>query len=101
MKTDKINNRGRFERKRLPDPMTYYSMELERLRPTGRHASARCPFHNDTHPSLAVNIVTGAYRCHVPACGAQGRGVLDFHMARYDLSFIDAAKELGAWSSTS
>ncbi|NWG31663.1 CHC2 zinc finger domain-containing protein [Sulfuricystis thermophila] len=93
----------RFDRARLPDPLTYYAAELERLRPTGnsgRHASARCPFHDDTHPSLTVNLETGAFRCHVPECGAHGRGVLDFHMARYGLGFVAAAKELGAWRTT-
>lgn len=101
MRLGKTHNSGRFIRTRLPDPMAYYSLELVRLRPTGRHASARCPFHDDAHPSLTVNLATGAFRCHVPACGAQGSGVLDFHMARYGLSFVAAAKELGAWSSTS
>lgn len=93
-------NRGHFDRARLPDPLSYYATELERLRPAGRHASARCPFHDDTHPSLTVNLATGAFRCHVPECGAHGRGILDFHMARYGLGFVAAAKALGAWSNT-
>lgn len=98
MGVDKTLNLGRFDRTRLPDPKTYYDIELGRLRPAGRYASARCPFHDDTHPSLTVNLVTGAFRCHVPTCSAQGRGVLDFHMARYGLSFAVAAKDLGAWT---
>ena len=81
-----------------PDLLSYYPTELERLHPTGRHASARCPFHDDAHPSLTVNLASGAFRCHVPECGAQGRGVLDFHMARHGLGFVAAAKALGAWS---
>jgi hypothetical protein len=31
------------------------------------------------------------------ACGARGGDVLAFHMQRYELRFIDAAKALGAW----
>lgn len=100
MQAGKMVGLGHFERAHLPDPLTYYATELERLRPAGRHASARCPFHDDQHPSLTVNLATGAFRCHVPKCGAQGRGVLDFHMARYGLGFVAAAKELGAWSTT-
>lgn len=100
MPAGKMQGWGHFDRARLPDPLTYYVAELERLRPTGRRASARCPFHDDTHPSLTVNLTSGAFRCHVPECGAHGRGVLDFHMARYGLGFVAAAKELGAWSST-
>ena len=89
--------RGHFDRARLPDPLTYYTTELERLRPHGGNASARCPFHDDAHPSLSVNLDTGAFHCRVPACGAHGRDVLAFHMARYDLPFAAAAKALGAW----
>ena len=100
MQAGLLVNRGYFDRARLPDPLTYYVTELERLRPTGRNASARCPFHDDAHPSLTVNLASGAVRCHVPECGAHGRGVLDFHMARYGLGFVAAAKELGAWSTT-
>ncbi len=92
--------RGRFDRAGLPDPLSYYATELERLRPAGRNASARCPFHDDAHPSLTVNLATGAFRCHVPECGAHGRGVLDFHMARYGFGFVAAATALGAWSAT-
>jgi hypothetical protein len=96
----KMLNRGHFDRSRLPDPLNYYSTELERLKLTGKHASARCPFHDDTHPSLTVNLETGAFLCHVPECGAHGRGILDFHMARYGLGFVAAAKELGVWRTT-
>jgi hypothetical protein len=31
------------------------------------------------------------------ACGTRGGDVLAFHMRRYELGFIDAAKSLGAW----
>lgn len=100
MQVGKMRDRGYFNRARLPDPLAYYATELERLRTAGRHASARCPFHDDTHPSLTVNLETGAFRCHVPDCGAHGRGILDFHMARYGVGFVAAAKQLGAWSTT-
>lgn len=90
---------GRFDRARLPDPLNYYATELDHFRPRGRHASARCPFHDDAHPSLTVDLATGAFHCHVPECGAHGRGVIDFHMARYGLGFVAAAKALGAWST--
>ena len=70
------------------------------LRPHGKDRVGRCPFHDDRHPSLSVNLDTGAFRCRVPACGAHGRDVLAFHMARYGLPFAAAAKALGAWSAT-
>lgn len=90
-----------LDRSRLPDPLSYYATELDDLRASGHRsgqsATARCPFHDDQHPSLSVNLDTGAFRCRVPACGAYGRDVLAFHMARYGLPFAAAAKALGAW----
>jgi hypothetical protein len=86
MQTGTVHGRGHFDRarlpdpltcyatelERLPDPLTYYATELERLRAAGRRDSARCPFHDDTRPSLSVNLAAGAFRCHVLECGAQG-----------------------------
>lgn len=38
---------------------------------TGRDwIAATCPFHDDRHPSFAVNVDTGVYACQ--ACGARG-----------------------------
>ena len=67
------------------------------LRPHGKDRVGRCPFHDDQHPSLSVNLDTGAFRCRVPACGVHGRDVLAFHMQRHGLGFIDACKALNAW----
>jgi len=61
----------------------------------GGWKSAVCPFHDDTRPSLRVRLDRGAFRCM--SCEAHGGDVLAFHMKRYGLSFIDAAKALGAW----
>ena len=86
---------GSFDRSLLPDPQTYYD-ERAGLRLLGRGAwrSALCPFHDERHPSFRVNVDTGAYRCF--GCGARGGDVLAFHRARYGLSFVQAARDLGA-----
>jgi DNA primase len=86
---------GYFDRERLPDPLRYYGSAGLRLIGRGEWKSAMCPFHDDHNPSLRVNAATGAFRCM--ACGARGRDVLDFHRARYGFSFVDAARDLGAW----
>jgi DNA primase len=62
---------------------------------SGEWRSAVCQFHDDTRPSLRVRLDTGGFRCM--ACGAHGGDVLAFHMQRYGLTFIEAAKALGAW----
>lgn len=90
-----MRNGARFERERLPDPPAYFEGAGLRLVGRGRWRSALCPFHDDTHPSLRVNAENGAFRCM--ACGAKGRDVLEFHRQRHGLSFVQAARDLGAW----
>jgi DNA primase len=87
--------RFNFSSSLLPRPADYYAGEGIKLLGRGAWRDALCPFHPDTNPSLRVRIETGAFRCM--ACGARGGDVLAFHMQRYELRFIDAAKALGAW----
>jgi len=89
------NHVGRFSRAALPDPLRYFERAGLLLIGRGRWRSALCPFHDDHHPSLRVNVETGHYRCM--ACGAKGSDVLAFHRARHGLSFMQAARDLGAW----
>jgi len=86
---------GRFSRKSLPTTLNYFLSQKIELKGTGAWRDALCPFHEDTKPSLRVNIDRGGYRCM--ACGARGGDVLAFHMHRYGLDFIEAAKQLKAW----
>jgi hypothetical protein len=84
-----------FKRDRLPNPATYYAGQGLKLIGGGEWRNALCPFHQDTKPSLRIHIDTGSFRCM--ACGVKGVDVLAFHMQRHGLSFIHAAKSLGAW----
>lgn len=87
-----------FRRDCLPSPLDYYASQGLALRGRGAWRDALCLFHPDTHPSLRVNVNSGAFRCM--ACGASGGDVLAYHMRRHGLRFVDAAKELGAWEVT-
>ena len=91
--------RGRFHRDWLPDPATFYSRALDQLgRPNANGwAMARCPFHDDAHASLSVNLRRdgGHFRCH--ACGAHGPGIVAFIAQRDGLDFEHACRALGAW----
>jgi CHC2 zinc finger len=89
--------RGRFafRREHLPNAAEYYREQGLKLFGGGEWKSAVCPFHDDTRPSLRVQLDTGGFRCM--ACGTHGSDVLAFHMQRHGLPFIDAAKALGAW----
>lgn len=84
-------------RDRLPDPVQYFEASGLRLIGRGIWRSALCPFHGDHNPSLRVDTESGAYRCM--ACGAKGGDVLAFHRARHGLSFVQAARDLGAWAA--
>jgi len=84
-----------FNPAHLPRAGKYYKNEGLKLTGGGEWKSALCPFHNDTKPSLRVRVDSGGFKCM--ACGAHGGDVLAFHMQRYNLRFIDAAKALGAW----
>lgn len=87
--------RAAFNRSLLPVPAQYYEQQGIKLLGAGAWQSAICPFHDDSNPSLRVHRQTGGYRCMV--CGAHGGSILDFHMQRYGLRFVEAARDLGAW----
>lgn len=84
-----------FVRTSLPDPASYFESEGLVLKGGGRWRSALCPFHDDSDPSMRVNTETGAWVCM--SCGTKGGDALAFHMERYDLDFIAAARALGCW----
>lgn len=46
---------------------------------SGRKVTALCPFHQDTNPSLSINLDLGLFNCH--GCGASG-SVIDFLMMK-------------------
>ena len=56
-----------------------------------RHGMAKCPFHDDRHPSLKLN--QDFYYCF--GCGATG-DVIDFVSRLYGLSASEAAKKLAS-----
>ena len=84
-----------FIRSNLQSPATYFKEQGLKLTGGGEWKDALCPFHDDHQPSLRVRLDSGGFKCM--ACGAHGGDVLSFHMQRYGLGFIAAAKQLGAW----
>ena len=44
---------------------------LSELKHTGKNLMVLCPFHDDHHPSLSVNLEKDVYQCF--GCGAKGR----------------------------
>ena len=85
----------KFRKSALQPPAKYYQAQGLKLTGGGEWKDVVCPFHADHNPSLRVRLDTGGFRCM--ACGAHGGDILSFHMQRYGLEFIAAAKQLGAW----
>ena len=48
----------------------YFERRLSEVRWQGAQGIARCPFHDDQHPSLSINAELGVFFCH--SCGAKG-----------------------------
>jgi hypothetical protein len=74
----------------------YYESELGTLK-IGDKGDAKklCCFHQETKPSLSVNVRSGVFYCF--GCNIEG-SVFDFHMKRYGLSFPEAIKELAEFA---
>jgi len=85
----------KFNRSALQRPANYFKEQGLKLTGGGEWKNALCPFHNDHQPSLRVRLDSGGFKCM--ACGARGGDILAFHMQRYGLGFVAAAKQLGAW----
>ena len=60
----------------------------ERLGLSVSRGRARCPFHDDSHPSLMFRRGKNSYRCFV--CGAHGSGPIDLVMRYLGKSFVEA-----------
>jgi hypothetical protein len=86
----------KFDRTLLPTPASYYTQEFQKLKIKSEWVKVRCCFHDDSTPSLNINMVDGYFRCF--SCGAKGGDVLSFHRLRYGISFIEAVNHFGAWS---
>ena len=85
----------KFNKSNLQSPSTYFKEQGLKLSGGGEWRSSICPFHQDTHPSLRINIDTGSFKCM--ACGKRGGDVISFHMQRYGMGFVETVKQLGAW----
>lgn len=55
-----------------------------------------CPFHDDSTPSLSINTVHGCFKCF--SCEAKGGDLISFHMKLKGIGFVEACKQLGAWT---
>lgn len=82
-------------RDRLPDPASYYAQHVERLGKANGEgwAQGRCPFHDDRHESLSVNLSgpPGGWRCFA-GCGHGD--LVGFHERVTGKPFKEAVRDL-------
>ncbi|GJQ48030.1 MAG: AAA family ATPase [Candidatus Kuenenia stuttgartiensis] len=82
-------------KKRL-DKTKFYKERIPSLQINGKpEAVGLCPFHNDTNPSLSVNLDTGLYRCY--ACGAKG-DVFTFYQETNGVDFLTTLEDLAVYT---
>jgi DNA primase len=55
-----------------------------------------CCFHDESTPSLSVNLSESAYKCF--ACPAQGGDVFDFVMEKEHVEFPEAKAFVSEWT---
>lgn len=89
----------RFNRDALPPPADVLALlHLHPTKPNGSgYAQVRCPIHGENHPSLSIHLERGNWRCF--ACGEAGSDALELYRRARDLSFMEAARQLGAWEA--
>ncbi len=74
------------------DIRAFYEAELPGFRPAGgEEIKNLCCFHDDSTPSLSVNVQTGMFQCF--SCGAHG-DVFSFYMQRHGVDFPTTLKAL-------
>lgn len=83
------------------DIKAFYASELPSVKWNSSEGMSLCPFHEDTKPSLSVNLNTGLFKCF--GCNAKG-SVFDFYMLRHEVDFPASknalAKEAGLTTET-
>ncbi|MBU1345311.1 MAG: DUF3987 domain-containing protein, partial [Proteobacteria bacterium] len=73
----------------------YYVSELPSLKVRNNKAQALCPFHEDSKPSLSIDLTTGSFHCF--GCAKKG-SVFDFCMEKQGIGFKEANNALAGFT---
>lgn len=90
-----ISHRREINWNHLPDPKKYYSKYFPNLNQNAEWIKVKCPFHEDRLPSLSINLNHGGFVCR-GECKTKGN-LIQFHMKRHNMNFVEACKSLGVW----
>lgn len=91
----KVNLRGFYEQ--------YFVITKDNV--IGDELTVVCPFHEDTKPSLSINLETGLWKCHAQSCDSNDNGAGGGNTAKFYIlteaaedrvvSYGDAVKYIG------
>ena len=81
-----------FDNLNLIAPAEYYRQAFPGIFTNREWVTVLCPFHDDTRPSLSINVKEGCYKCH--ACDAKGGSIIKFHKEKCGLTWKQAIAEL-------
>ncbi len=76
----------------LPSPFLYYKKIFPNIILGSEWVSVRCVFHNDSNPSLSINLKNGGFNCF--SCGAKGGDLIAFHQKHFNLGFHQSLLQL-------
>lgn len=82
-----------LQKARLEEVVERY-LPLRRNGSSGKTLTGLCPFHDDRHPSLHINVKEQYYKCF--ACG-EGGDLFKFVQKMEGCDFRTALKKLAAW----
>jgi DNA primase len=80
-------------RVRMHDVLAHYGLmqgTVEKASKHGTELRLRCPFHEDSTPSLPINAATGKFHCF--GCHAKGGDIVDFVVAKEEINAGDRTK---------
>ena len=99
MMSRRYARRRQFNPQHLPSPRDYYGLEFPgmMMKQTG-WVKVCCCFHEDTEPSLSINLDFGGFHCF--SCGEKGGDIVAFHQKRHHLPFVETVNWFGAWDYT-
>ena len=87
----------------------YVKISLRDIASNGE-VMVKCPFHNDSNPSMSINVKTGFWKCQACDAGAKlkkdgtytegGGDAIHFLQTMHDLKFADAAFWVETYETT-
>ncbi|AYJ76161.1 putative DNA primase [Bacillus phage BSP7] len=78
----------------------FYSKFVKLPKSDEVEVAIRCPFHNDSNPSLYINLQSGSWHCKSCDAGVDGGGhIADWLTEWFDIPLKEALKQKNVWDA--